>query len=104
MNEKSYSFPMHYELSWPGKESKTETFRTGCPKIAEIMLLSGADIPRMRPDVHEKFVERFGGKRGEFEAILVRHAQDNRGGAIDSQVEGVTIHVRNSDNDLQTMQ
>lgn len=92
---------MRYEFSWTA-DGESRRFTSGCPQIAEIMLLGNVDIPRLSPSMHAAFQERYGRVRGEFENLLRRHT-DQSHGDVASGIPGLTIHVR-SDSALEVVQ
>lgn len=57
------------------------------------MLLGNVDIPRLSPDIHAAFQERYGRMRGEFEKLLRRKA-DLSSGEVESGIPGLTIRIR----------
>lgn len=93
---------MRYQFSYPGRDGEHQTFTSGCPQIAEIMLLGNIDIPRLSPAMHVAFQERYGRVRGEFEKLLRGHA-DQPTGESESGIPGLTIHIR-QDPDLGVVQ
>lgn len=92
---------MRYEFSWKA-DGESRRFTSGCPQIAEVMLLGNIDIPRLSPAIHGAFEERFGQVRGKFEELLRRHA-DQPSGEVESGIPGLTIHIR-KDSALEVVQ
>lgn len=89
---------MRYEFSWKN-EGETRTFTSGCPHVAEVMMLNGCDTPRMPAELHDAVRARFGTVRGQLEQFLLLSAdRPFDWQSIDSGVPGLSIKIHNDTN------
>lgn len=86
---------MRIELSWKDTEGQAKSFMTGCPKIAEAMLRSGADFPQVTADMKHAFHERYGAVLGSFEQLLRQEMEKQPLDEVQTQIPGLTLRVRN---------